>query len=519
MDLRSQNQPLHSLHTSSHPPTPYLQGTIFNDQQLSAWNKQTQDVLALMTRTVKAVEKPFSGIFPNELAQAFTGVDLEKPLGSNEAALAELSELYLRDAVWFHHPKYMAHLNCPVVLPSLLAEQVMAAVNSSVDTWDQSAGGTLIEQKVIDWTLNRIGLPADADGIFTSGGTQSNLMAMLLARDSWCALHHPGRLIKQKGLPPEAGRWRVFTSSLSHFSIQKSMAILGLGYDAVISVDHDENYRMDTAHLEREIQRCHQEGLIPIAVVATSGTTDFGSIDPLGNISALCKQYGLWMHVDAAYGCGLLVSEKHAQLLAGIETADSVTVDYHKSFFQTVSCGAFFVRNKQNLSHVTHHADYLNPLSAQQEGTPNLVNKSIQTTRRFDALKMWLTLRIMGPDALGKAFDTLIALTQTAHARLSAHPSIEVLHAPELTTQVFRYLPRSSADDEQVDAINAAIRKALFRSGNAVIAGTKVNGRQYLKFTLLNPATTVEDIDDVIALIVHYGREQLRDPALNVVNQ
>ncbi|QII36933.1 aspartate aminotransferase family protein [Rouxiella badensis] len=516
MVLRSQTQAVTQPQLSPRATDP--QDAIFNEKQLSAWAQQTQDVLALMTSTVNNVEKPFSGILPHELAPQFINVDLDQPLGSNEAALEELKDLYLRDAVWFHHPKYVAHLNCPIVLPSLLAEQIMAAVNSSVDTWDQSAGGTLIEQKVIDWTLSRIGLPPSSDGIFTSGGTQSNLMAMLLARDSWCAAHHPGHLIKHRGLPQDASKWRVFTSRLSHFSIQKSMAILGLGYDAVIPVDYDELYRMDVAQLEQEILRCHEEGLIPIAIVATSGTTDFGSIDPLLDISTLCQRYGLWMHVDAAYGCGLLVSENHRQRLAGIEKADSVTVDYHKSFFQTVSCGAFFVRDKHHLSHVTHHADYLNPLSAQQEGTPNLVNKSIQTTRRFDALKMWMTLRIMGPVALGEAFDSIIALTQTAHRLLRANPTIEVLHAPELTTQIFRYVPRPSMNPAQLDDVNANIRKALFRSGNAVIAGTKVDGRQYLKFTLLNPTTTAADIEDVIALIVHYGREQVRESALNAVN-
>ncbi|MDW8846411.1 aspartate aminotransferase family protein [Erwinia sp. MMLR14_017] len=514
MVLRSQTQPL-----PRKPEAAGHQEYIFNDQQLDALNEQTQQVLSLLTATFNAVEKPFSGILPHELAPEFVSVDLDSPLGSSEAALEELGQLYLRDAVWFHHPKYVAHLNCPVVLPSVLAEQIMAAVNSSVDTWDQSAGGTLIEQKVIDWTLSRIGLPQPSDGIFTSGGTQSNLMAMLLARDSWCAANHPGHLIKQQGLPHDASKWRVFTSKLSHFSIQKSMAILGLGYDAVIPVDYDDHYRMDAMKLEQEIQRCHKQGLIPIAVVATSGTTDFGSIDPLQTISHLCQHYGLWMHVDAAYGCGLLVSEKHRQRLKGIEKADSVTVDYHKSFFQSVSCGAFFVRDKKHLSHVTHHADYLNPLSAQQEGTPNLVNKSIQTTRRFDALKMWLTLRIMGPAALGQAFDTIIDLTQTAHTLLSAHPAIEVLHAPELTTQIFRYVPRPGMSDAALDEINANIRKALFRSGNAVIAGTKVGGRNYLKFTLLNPTTTATDLEDVIALIVHYGREQVRHSALNAANQ
>ncbi|MBP2167040.1 L-2,4-diaminobutyrate decarboxylase [Erwinia toletana] len=492
---------------------------LFNAAQLDAYSQQTLTALELISNTIQQVEKPFSGILPHELAPAFNAVDLNVPLLDNQAALDELSQLYLRDAVYFHHPKYIAHLNCPVVLPSLLAEQIMSAVNSSVDTWDQSAGGTLIEQKVIDWTLSRIGLPVSADGIFTSGGTQSNLMAMLLARDSWCASHRPGHLIKQKGLPPEASKWRIFTSKLSHFSIQKSTAILGLGYDAVIAIDHDEHYRMDAAQLEQEIQRCQQEGLIPIAVVATSGTTDFGSIDPLASVAAICQHYGLWMHVDAAYGCGLLVSPQHRQRLQGIEQADSVTVDYHKSFFQTVSCGAFFVRDRQHLSHVTVHADYLNPLSAQQEGTPNLVSKSIQTTRRFDALKMWMTLRIMGPEALGNAFDSLLALTRHAHQLLAAHPAIEVLHQPELTTQIFRYIPRPGMSDAAVDEVNAQIRKSLFRSGNAVIAGTKVDGRQYLKFTLLNPAATSADLEDIIALIVHYGRELARSQNVNAANQ
>ncbi len=481
-------------------------GFLFNDQQLVSYSRQTQAAIALVLQRMGQVDKPFSGILPHELAPLFASVDLDQPLGSSAEALEELSKLWLKDAVWFHHPRYVAHLNCPVALPSLLAEQLMSAVNSSVDTWDQSAGATLIEQKVIDWTLQRLGLPEGADGIFTSGGTQSNLMAMLLARDSWCQRHHNGHLIKQRGLPPEAAKWRIFTSGLSHFSIQKSCAILGLGYDAVVTVETDEHYRMDAEKLAQALRHSREQGLIPIAVVATAGTTDFGSIDPITDIASLCEQQQLWLHVDAAYGCGLLVSPTQRQRLAGIERADSVTIDYHKSFFQTVSCGAFFTRDAQNLGHVTVHADYLNPLSAQQEGTPNLVNKSIQTTRRFDALKMWMTLRVMGADVLGQGFDALLALAELTHQRLAEHPEIEVLHAPELTTQVFRFVPQEELSDSQLDEINAQIRKALFRDGNAVVAGTKVAGRQYLKFTLLNPATGIADIERVIALIAQNGK-------------
>jgi L-2,4-diaminobutyrate decarboxylase len=494
------------------------QGFIFNQHSTDEWQQHIENGLEIIKGHINNKEKPFSGISPAELADQFRHIDLTQPLPGTRLALEELDDLYLQHAVYFHHPKYIAHLNCPTVVPAQLAELFISAINSSVDTWDQSAGGTLIEQKVIDWTLARIKFGPQSDGIFTSGGTQSNLMAMLLARDAFCKRTHPEHSIKYQGLPSDANRWRIFTSQVSHFSIQKSAALLGLGYDAVVPVACDDAFRMDADALKQEMARCHAEGLIPIAVVATAGTTDFGSIDPLHEISQVCRSENIWMHVDAAYGCGLLVSPQHRQRIDGIELADSVTVDYHKSFFQPVSCSAFFVNDQKHFEHVAWYADYLNPLSAKLEGTPNLVNKSIQTTRRFDALKMWLTLRIMGQQALGESFDTLLALAVEGHQQMINHPNIEVLHKPELSTLVFRFVPRQSLSDEQLDAVNADIRKAIFRSGNAVIAGTKVNQRQYLKFTLLNPATTAADIADVIGLIVHYGKE-LTSSALNTAFQ
>lgn len=490
------------------------QGFIFNQNSTDEWQRQIENGLEIIKGHINHKEKPFSGISPAELAEQFRHIDLTQPLSGTRLALEELDDLYLQHAVYFHHPKYLAHLNCPTVLPAQLAELFISAINSSVDTWDQSAGGTLIEQKVIDWTLARIQFGPQSDGIFTSGGTQSNLMAMLLARDAYCKRTQPEHNIKYQGLPANASRWRIFSSQVSHFSIQKSAALLGLGYDAVIPVACDSAFRMDINALNEEIARCHAADLIPIAIVATAGTTDFGSIDPLNGIADICRREKIWMHVDAAYGCGLLVSPQHRQRIDGIQLADSVTVDYHKSFFQPVSCSAFLLNEQKHFEHVTCYADYLNPLSARLEGTPNLVNKSIQTTRRFDALKMWLTLRIMGQQALGESFDTLLTLATNAHQQLVAHPNIEILHKPELSTLVFRFIPRQSLNDEQIDAVNADIRKSMFRAGNAVIAGTKVNKRQYLKFTLLNPMTTQEDIADVIRLIAHYGQELTR-AALN----
>lgn len=491
--------------TSKAPPELAGENTfIFNSTNLGYWEQGLRQAVDVIRTTIASVDQPSTGILPHELAASFRGVDLNHSLPGLADALTEVKRLYLKDAVYFHHPRYMAHLNCPVVVPAIVAEVVAASVNTAVETWDQSAGGTFIEQKLIDWTVAKIGLGAQADGVFTSGGSQSNLMAMLLARDHFCA-QRQGHENKRKGLPYDFGKLRIFTSEKSHFSVQKAAAILGLGYDAVVSVPCDRYFRMDIAALRREIDHCRAQGLYPMAVVATAGTTDFGSIDPLFKVAELCRCHGIWMHVDAAYGGGLLVSPRHRHFLAGIEQADSVTVDYHKSFFQPVSCSAFLVRHKHHLATVTHHADYLNPLSQQQEDTPNLVDKSIQTTRRFDALKLWLTLRTMGPEAIGTALDQVIDLARKTYLLLLSEPTIDVIHQPQLSTLVFRYVPGGGWPADEIDHANAHIREALARSGAALIAGTKVAGRQYLKFTLLNPVTTIADVQAVLTMIKRQG--------------
>ncbi|MEU8787218.1 aspartate aminotransferase family protein [Streptomyces sp. NPDC048637] len=466
---------------------------------------------------IAGTARPFTGITVDGLTPTVSGVDLDAPLHDATAALDELEEVYLRDAVYFHHPRYLAHLNCPVVIPALVGEAVLSAVNSSLDTWDQSAGGTLIERRLIDWTAGRIGLGEAADGIFTSGGSQSNLQAMLLARDEACR-----RELSRDGTPATRltdvlPRLRILTSECSHFSIRKSATLLGMGAEAVIAVPSDENKRMRTDELAAELARCRRDGLIPMAVVATAGTTDFGSIDPLPEIAGLCAGYGAWMHVDAAYGCGLLVSRRR-DLLSGIERADSVTVDYHKSFFQPVSSSAILVRDRATLRHVTYHADYLNPRRMVEQRIPNQVDKSIQTTRRFDALKLWLTLRIMGAQAVGELFDEVVDRAADAWKLLHDDPRFDVIVEPQLSTLVFRYVPTTDQDPELSDRVNLHAREALFASGEAIVASTVVDGRHYLKFTLLNPETTLEDIATVLDLIAeHAGRflaEQSR-PALS----
>ncbi|MEV7993062.1 lysine decarboxylase DesA [Streptomyces sp. NPDC086077] len=480
-----------------------MRSHLLNDTTAEQYRRSVTDGVERVAAKLATTDRPFTGVTVDTLSPRIEQIDLDQPLHDTTAVLDELEDVYLRDAIYFHHPRYLAHLNCPVVIPAVLGEAILSAVNSSLDTWDQSAGGTLIERKLIDWTTERIGLGPAADGVFTSGGTQSNLQALLLAREE----AKPGPAGWEEGR--SLVKLRIFASDVSHFSVKKSAKLLGLGPDAVVAIPVDHDKRMQTVALAHELERCKEDGLVPMAVVATAGTTDFGSIDPLPEIAELCSRYGTWMHVDAAYGCGLLTSLRRRALLDGIERADSVTVDYHKSFFQPVSSSALLVRDAATLRHATYHAEYLNPRRMVQERIPNQVDKSLQTTRRFDALKLWVTLRVMGADGIGQLFDEVCDLAQEGWKLLAADPRYDVVVEPSLSTLVFRYIPAAVTDPAEIDRANLHARKALFASGEAVVAGTKVGNRHYLKFTLLNPETKASDIAAVLDLIAGHAEQYL----------
>ena len=484
---------------------------LFNARNSADYAAQMLQGVTVVAGKVSRSTRPFTGATPAELKSRVDGVDLDSPLADTAAALSELEDVYLRDAVYFHDAKYAAHLNCPVVIPALVAEAVLSAVNSSMDTWDQSAGATMIERRLIAWAAGELQLGAAADGVFTSGGSQSNFQALLLARNQaveWLKLDPENDGLR---LPSLLEKLRIFTSADSHFSIEKSASMLGLGYDAVVPVPCGPDHRMDPCALSGELARARKEGLVPMAIVATAGTTDFGAIDPLAQLAAAAREHGAWFHVDAAYGGGLMVSGRHGHLLDGIELADSVTVDFHKTFFQPVSSSALLVRDAATLRHVKYHADYLNPAAAVDR--PNQVDKSIQTTRRFDALKLWLTLRIMGAAAIGDLFDDAIDLAAEVGEILAADPDFELAAAPQLSTLVFRYRPLgadgSRLSEDTADRLNQDIRSAVFASGEAVGAGTTVAGRHHLKFTLLNAEACVADIRGILELLRSTGASLL----------
>ncbi|UII25400.1 aspartate aminotransferase family protein [Fulvivirga maritima] len=459
----------------------------------------------LETRTT-----PYSGATVEQISERFSRLPAEYQEGNSlQIVLEELKELYLNDAVSFHNKKYVAHLNCPILIPTLAAEVIISAINTSMDTWDQSAGGTFIELKLIEWTLDKIGYPQAADGVFTSGGTQSNMMGLLLARDHFI---HNNYAVDPNldGLPAEATKFRIFCSEVSHFSLKKNAALLGLGQRSVVPVPVNDKYQMDPDALEEAIIKEKSLGNIPIAVVGTAGTTDFSSIDPLSEIAGLAERYQLWFHVDAAYGGGLILSDKHKEKLKGIELSDSATIDYHKTFFQPVSSSGFFMRDKSYINYIKYHADYLNSKEQEEEGIPNMVKKSIQTTRRFDALKLWVSLRTMGTQRLGQYIDDMIDLAQRTSLMLRNRGKFEVLNHPEISAIVFRYIPLPNTKVD-VCALNTYIRKAMFDEGKALIASTKVDDQVYLKFTLLNPVTELSDMQEIVEHIERHGHNYFRN--------
>jgi L-2,4-diaminobutyrate decarboxylase len=443
------------------------------------------------TRLV-AVTQPFSGASRNELRSLVDAVDLDGPPSGTREALREAGDLYAKHAIWFHEPTYTAHLNCPVALPAVGAETMLAAINTSVDTYDQSTVATFMERRLVEWTAGRIGFAvgeegdaAGADGIFTSGGTQSNFQALFLAREK----------ARRAGTSLES--MRILATAVSHFSIAKSALLLGLPDGAVVTVGTDADGRMSPDALAQALVDIERTGDTVIAVVATAGTTDRGCIDPLGPVADLCDAVGTWLHVDAAYGCGLLVSPRRRHLLDGIERARSVTVDFHKSFFQPVSSSALVVRERADLAPVAWHADYLNP---EENAEPNQVDKSLQTTRRFDALKLWVTLRALGADGVGAMVDAVCDLAAAVHQDLATDRDFRLVGTTDLSTVLFRYQPEG-LDAARADALVPQVRRVLFDSGRALVAKTVIDGRPCLKLTLLNPDATLADIRGVLELV------------------
>ena len=460
---------------------------------------------SIMMQTVDAIaetfdsDKAYNGPTPQELKKIIHQETIlpEHGLGW-EKTFSLTKEKILPNLLRPSSTSYMPHLHSPATLESLSAEAIISAFNQSMDSWDQAPVATEIEVEVIKHLCKLYGYDEKSDGVFTSGGSQSNQTGIILARD-WFISNIMKYDVKKHGLPENFRKLRMYTSEISHFSMEKSAHILGLGYESVVKIPVDSRRKMDYQALENAVKKDIAEGNIPFLIVATIGTTDFGSIDPLEKISELCKKHNIWLHADAAYGSGVILSKKYSEKLKNINLCDSITVDFHKMFLLPISCSCILVKNAEDFNALTIHADYLNREEDEEDGYTNLVDKSLQTTRRFDALKVWMSFQERGKDGWDKIITKSMENALYLYNIIKSNPNFIVVTEPEISSVVFRYTKHQ--DDLKDDEINKIVRRCLMHQYGIIIGQTVCDNRVFLKFTLLNPLMNHEKLDNLVKLI------------------
>ena len=479
---------------------------------------------ALTTSVVDALGRwgrgpgPCSGISPQVLATLVEAIDVcpDEPVAF-EDVLEDIGERVLRHGVRPSDPATVAHLHASTLLTAAATELAIGVTNQSMDSFDQAPAATLLEDHLVRWLAHRLGLPDGASGVLTAGGTASNLLGLLLARDHAVARSGKGtgahESVAAGGLPTEARGWRIVASAEAHFSVQRAAAVLGLGHRAVVPVATDDHGRIDVAALDLVLVDLDRQGLRTVAVVGTAGTTDLGAIDPLAALADRADARRAWFHVDAAVGAGLGFSDRLLPRLAGLERADSITADLHKLGWQPIGASVLLVRDRSRFDVVRHPSDYLDRADddPDESGMPNLVGRSLDTSRRFDALKVVVSLRSTGRRRMAAMVEHLVDTTAAVAALVEAAPDLELLAPASLVTVVFRWRPPGTAlDDGTLDEVNTAIQRTLFAQGTAVVGRTRRHGRVALKLTLVNPATTVADVGEVLELVRTAGVDRAK---------
>ncbi|MFF4170388.1 pyridoxal phosphate-dependent decarboxylase family protein [Streptomyces sp. NPDC001744] len=370
------------------------------------------------------------------------------------------------------HPLCAAHLHTPPLALAAAADLAASALNPSMDSWDQAPAASALEALVTAALAAEIHPTADhPDALVTTGGTESNQLALLLARE-----RHTAR-----------GPLRTVVGANAHHSFHRAAWLLGLPAPVTVPTPRGT---LDPAALHTALTTTPG----PHLVAATAGTTDQGLIDPLPRLADICAAHGADLHVDAAYGGPVLFSPTHRRLLDGLDRARTVTLDLHKLGWQPAAAGLLAVRDTTDLTPLAHTADYLNADDDTDAGLPDLLGRSPRTTRRPDVLKTAVTLRALGRTGLGALVDTCMDLAQDLADRVEKAPGLDLHARPTLTTVLLR---PHGADDTTV----ATIRRTLLTEGRAVLGRARADGRLWLKATLLNPHTTPDDLDQLITLV------------------
>jgi aromatic-L-amino-acid decarboxylase len=387
-----------------------------------------------------------------------------------------------------NHPGYFAFIPYFTTWPAAVAELIATASNVSPWAWMESPAATQIELEVIDWFRSWLGMPEGTAGVLVSGGSAANLTALLVAREA-------------AGSPSEDSV--VYVSDQGHSSLARTARAMGLRSHQVRVLPTDDHWRLLPETVATAARADRHAGRVPIAVCASAGSTSTGAVDPLSGLADACAAEGLWLHVDAAYGGFAALTPKGRALLAGIERADSVTLDPHKWLFQPFECGGVLIRDGARLARTfTIHPDYLEATGTHGTGEVNLGDWGLQLSRGFHALKVWMSVQAFGVAAFRAAIERNMELAAYAEELVRDNKALTLMAPASLGMVCFRR-EWPGCDEAETERRGTALADALERSGDAFVSTTRLAGRHAIRLCILNPTSSERHVRRVIE---HFAR-------------
>jgi aromatic-L-amino-acid decarboxylase len=420
------------------------------------------------------------------------------------ALLEEATRLLFGHSLFNAHPRFFGYITSSPAPIGVLGEFLAAALNQNVGARQLAPLATEIETQVIRWIAELVRFPTNCGGLLVSGGNMANFVGFLAAR----AAKAP-REVRQEGLSQGGGRLLAYASAEAHGWIRKAADMFGLGTDSIRWVPTDGGQRMDELALRFRIEQDRRLGHRPFLVVGTAGSVSTGAVDPLPEIAALCREHGLWFHVDGAYGALAAQVPGSPASLRGLSEADSIAVDPHKWLYAPLEAGCVLVRDAEELRHAfSHHATYYHF----DDGTLNYFDYGPQNSRGFRALKVWLALRQVGRAGCLKMIGDDILLARHLHRLLAQHPEFEPM-TQGLSVTTFRYVPHdlrsqlgSEAVETYLDRLNQELLTAVEKSGEAFLSNALIGGRFLLRACIVNFHTSLGDVEALPRLLSRLGR-------------
>ncbi len=395
------------------------------------------------------------------------------------------------------HPKSFSFVPGPSNYVSAMADTLATGFNIFSGGWAASPAAAELEIVTINWLLKIFGFPSKkGGGIFTSGGSMANLTAIVTARRIKCG--------------DDFSKAVIYLSDQAHSSNIKAIRILGFRKEQIRIIPTDLEFKIGLNKLQNAIAKDKLKGLHPFLMIGTAGTTNTGTVDPLSEISKICMAEGLWFHIDGAYGGAAILAKDGKKLLKGIQKADSLTVDPHKWFYQPYEMGCLLVRNSNWLKNTfTETPEYLRDVEGNTSEI-NFYDHGVQLTRRFRALKFYMSIKTFGLQAFRKAVTYNIQLAEATEKYLRKSARWEVISSATLAVINFRYNPiKEALSEKELDQLNQHISEKVVASREALLVTTVLNGQIVLRMCLINPRTTFQEVKETLQLCEQFGEEKL----------